>query len=248
MRAGAPGDGLVLIGAGFGRTGTLSLKKALEILGYGPCYHMEEVFFKPFHARRWAQACAGSPMDWDRLLRGYRATVDWPACTFYKELAATFPNAKIILTVRDPQRWYDSATATIYPVMLRFPLNHWGRRLPHVGDVGHMLDCLIWQGTFSGRFADRQYAIDVYNRHNQEVIETIPAERLLVFDVRDGWAPLCAFLGVPAPAGILFPHVNDRNEYWRRVRFLTAAVFAGLSILTAGLAYAACRLSEHKEK
>jgi hypothetical protein len=226
----------LVIGAGFGRTGTLSLKKALETLGFDPCYHMEEVFFRPFHARRWSQACAGHPVDWGRTLRGYRASVDWPACTFYKELAAAYPEAKIILTVRDPDRWYDSAASTIYPVMQSFPLNRLGRPLPHIGDVGRMLDCLIWEGTFSGHFADREYAIEVYNRHNREVIENISAGRLLIFDVRDGWAPLCAFLDVPIPPNTPFPHVNDHREYWRRVRSLTLALFAGLCVAALGLA------------
>ncbi len=101
-------------------------------------------------------------------------------------------------------------------------------------DIPRMLNCLIWDGTFHGRFADRQYAIDIYQRHNAEVMQTIPAERLLVYNVRDGWEPLCRFLGVPVPAGKPFPHLNSHTDYWRMVRLLHGAMLGGT--ILAGLA------------
>ena len=105
---------LDVIGAGFGRTGTMSLKVALEELGFGPCYHMSEVFAHPEHVELWRAAAQGKEVDWEQIFGGYRATVDWPACSFYGELMEKYPDAKVILTVRDPQRWYESAYNTIY--------------------------------------------------------------------------------------------------------------------------------------
>src|SRR3712207_228473 len=103
-----------VIGAGFGRTGTMSLKVALEELGFGPCYHMIELFGHPEHVELWETASQGKPVDWEKLFSGYRATTDWPACSFYGELMQRYPNAKVILTVRDPDRWYESTYNTIY--------------------------------------------------------------------------------------------------------------------------------------
>jgi hypothetical protein len=220
---------LQIIGAGFGRTGTLSLKYALENLGFSACYHMEEVFAHPWHARTWLKACRGQPLDWDRLLHGYRATVDWPACAFYPQLMQRYPQARVILSTRDPESWYDSVAGTIYPVMGRFPLNPAGRFLPGISDLSAMLNCIIWEGTFQGRFSDRQYAIQVFNQHNAEVIRRVPPERLLVYDVREGWEPLCRFLQVPAPAGKPFPHANDRQAYRRRVDSLMGLFYSGMT-------------------
>lgn len=231
-----------IIGAGFGRTGTLSLKTALEILGYDPCYHMEDVFFRPWQARAWRAACRGRSPNWERLLGGQRAIVDWPGCTFYPQLIEHYPQAKVILTVRDPQAWYASVAATIYPVMRRFPLNELGRRLPLVGEIPKMLDCVVWQGTFAGRFEDRTRATAIFEAHNRQVIERVAPERLLVYDIRSGWEPLCAFLGRPAPEGVPFPHTNDRDAYWKRVKRLTAAVYLGLAAGGAMVGWGASRL------
>lgn len=220
---------LQVVGAGFGRTGTLSLKSALEILGYGPCYHMENVFARPWHARAWRLAYQGRFSSWERLLNGYGSIVDWPGCSFYIELIERWPEAKVILTVRDPQPWYESVAATIYPVMRRFPLNRVGQSLPVVGEIARMLESIIWRGTFDGRFTDRRHAIEVYNCHNRKVINTIPSDQLLVFDVASGWEPLCAFLGAVVPAGLPFPHANDRGAYWQRVRHLMTAAYLGMA-------------------
>src|SRR5436309_15782365 len=110
-----------VIGAGFGRTGTLSVKAALEELGFGPCYHMVEVFDKPRHVELWQAAAEGKPIDWDELFAGYNAAVDWPACTFYQQLMQAYPAAKVLLTVREPQSWYESTKNTIYPASRMSP-------------------------------------------------------------------------------------------------------------------------------
>jgi hypothetical protein len=213
--------GLQIIGAGFGRTGTLSLKTALEELGFGPCYHMTEAFRHPEHVAQWRAATNGEPVDWHKLFEGYRATVDWPACTFYAELMETFPDARVLLTVRDPQKWYESVNSTIFNVSARTRRSRLASPpfrlmmrffMPGLFQMVHVNDALIWQGTFHNRFEDRQYAISVFQQHIEEVRHKVPPEKLLVYDVRQGWEPLCAFLGVPVPDRP-FPHLNDRTNF-----------------------------------
>jgi len=210
---------LAVIGAGFGRTGTASLKAALEQLGLGPCYHMTEVFSHPEHVPLWEAAFRGQAADWQAILGDYQATVDWPACTFYEPLMAHYPEAKVLLSVRDSRGWYESALSTIYEVSR---LGREGRlptddpSLAARARAGRMIDEIIWQGTFGGRFEDRERAIAIYEAHNRAVQERVPADKLLVFDVKEGWGPLCRFLGVPAPRGP-FPHLNDSASFRRMV-------------------------------
>ena len=165
---------LQVIGAGFGRTGTFTLKNALEMLGLSPCYHMVEVFGQPSHDGLWTQAADGRLDDWEQIFAGYRATVDWPACAFYASLAERYPEARVILTVRDPESWYRSAAATIL------------RSADQDSPGGRMRRRIIWDGAFSGRFADKEHAIAVFERHNAEVRMRVPGDRLLVYDVREG--------------------------------------------------------------
>ena len=234
---------LEVIGAGLGRTGTLSLKTALEQLGFVSCYHMTEVFVHPEHVPLWEAAGRGEPVDWEALFRDYRATVDWPGCNFYLDFMRRYPDAKVILTVRDPERWYDSARQTIYALRTAFP--RWGKVLvPRLRRFLAMTDQLIWDGVFQGRFEDKAYALMVFNRHIEEVRHAVPPERLLVFEVREGWGPLCNFLGVPIPEGKPFPHVNDAEEFRTRVRRMTlmmraiACAASGLiALILAGLAF-----------
>lgn len=205
-----------VIGAGLGRTGTLSLKAALEELGFSRCYHMVEVLAQMEHARVWDAAARGEAVDWDRLFEGYRATVDWPGCSFYRELMQRYPEAKVILTVRDPERWYDSARQTIYSVRDAFPA--WTRWVfPRMRVFRRMTERVIWDGVFRGRFEDRAAAIEAFNRHNEQVRRDVPADRLLVYEVGQGWGSLCAFLGVPVPEGKPFPHLNDAVEFRQRI-------------------------------
>ena len=201
-------SGLKIIGAGYGRTGTLSLKNALEELGFRPCYHMTELFGKPGADEQWEAIARGGAVDWNTVFEGYQATVDWPACAVYKELMQAYPEAKVLLSVRDPEKWYESVSNTIYRVSHRDPLSSHAR----------MINALIWEGTFDGKFEDKDYAIAVFLRHIEEVKRQVPAEKLLVYDVKEGWGPLCAFLGVEVPAGTPFPHLNDRVEFMGRVR------------------------------
>jgi sulfotransferase family protein len=201
---------LQVIGAGFGRTGTLSLKAALTTLGISPCHHMVEVARHPEQAPRWAAAARNGTADWSALLAGFRAAVDWPATAFWRELANTFPNARVILTVRDATAWYASFRDTIleHTAALAPPS---GSALRAVYDLTHEL---VLDGVFAGRADDPSHAIAVYEAHNRSVIDTIAAERLLVYDVAAGWEPLCQFLRQAVPHAP-FPRLNTRAGFLR---------------------------------
>ena len=216
----------------------MSLKAALETLGFGPCYHMIEVFEHPEHAGFWQAAWRGEPVDWDGLLGGYEAAVDWPACTFYEELLQRHPDARVLLSVRDPERWYESTRDTIYQIskitagsrLSRAVFAFVGLFVSGVFEIGRMGNEIIWQGTFDGRFEDRSHAIEVFVRHNEEVKRRVPAEKLLVFEVKEGWGPLCEFLGVAEPDKP-FPRLNDAAQMRRRIRAVQALSLAVPAVL-----------------
>jgi hypothetical protein len=196
---------LKIVGAGFGRTGTLSLKSALETLGFGPCYHMFEVVERPDHIAAWHRLAFGGPMDWDLLFKDFQSTVDWPTARYWGELAEYYPRAKVLLSVRDPEAWYKSVTDTIYRgLKMQITDNLPEPRRQQMA----MARKIVLEDTFDNRFEDKAYAIEVFNRYNQTVRETIDPARLLVFDVKEGWEPLCRFLGVPQPDEP-FPRLND---------------------------------------
>jgi hypothetical protein len=202
---------LKVIGAGFGRTGTMSLKNALEMLGFDKCYHMVEVMKSPSHTAFWTKAHAGEPIDWDELFSGYQASVDWPACNLWREQMEHFPDAKVILSKRDPDKWYDSVMNTIYKSTLI------GRESgdEKTRQFGEWATEIIWKRIFNDNMEDRANVIDIYNRHNEEVIRSAPEERLLVFEPKDGWEPLCAFLEVDVP-NEEYPRVNTTEEFTKK--------------------------------
>lgn len=203
---------LKVVGAGFGRTGTLSTKAALEQLGLGLCYHMAEVIAHPPFVTHWMEAAEGRDIDWDVVFAGYGATVDWPACSFWRELAGHYRDAKVILTVRDLDTWFDSCQATIFNIM-KAPLEVLP---PPMAGIARMARMLVREKTFGDRLDDRGHCVAVHRAHIEEVTRTIPASRLLVFDVKQGWEPLCRFLEVPVP-GNPFPRVNERENFGRDI-------------------------------
>jgi hypothetical protein len=208
---------LKVIGAGLGRTGTMSLKYALEHLGFGKSYTIQDLFARPEHVRVWDAARQGKPVDWDSLFTGYQSTVDCPGSAFYESLMKHYPDAKVILTVRDPERWYDGMRQSLYYLKQAYP--PWlAFFAPRMGRLRRFFDALIWETAFSGRFDDRLYAIDQYVKASEAIKQSVPPERLLVYDLRDGWAPLCTFLEVPVPAGRPLPHLNDGSEFRERIR------------------------------
>lgn len=197
-----------IIGAGFGRTGTLSLKYGLEMLGYSQCYHMMELMNHPQHKELWIQAHNGCAIDWHSLYEGYQATVDWPSCNLWRTLMQEYPEAKVILSIRDPDKWYDSIMATIYKSS-RMSLESDN---PKNQQSGQWAMDIIWGRLFAGRMDDRDHVIDVFTRHNEEVIRTVPKDRLLVFEASQGWPPLCGFLEVDLPDKD-YPRVNSTEDF-----------------------------------
>lgn len=202
---------LDVVGAGFGRTGTNSLKVALEMLGFGPCHHMLEVRDKPEQIRFWAAAARGERGDWDSVFEGYRAAVDWPSAYFWREIAAHYPRAKVLLSVRPEHDWLSSIHATIYQSLaLR------GDRAEELArEQGEMAYDIIERRTFGGRLGDAKHALAVYRRHIAEVQASIDPSRLLVYDVAEGWEPLCRHLNVAVPTDP-FPRTNSTADFRAR--------------------------------
>ncbi len=227
-----------IIGAGFGRTGTSSLKLALEELGCGPCYHMSEALAHPEHMQVWEAAAKGESVKWHHLLDGYNTTLDWPAAAFYEQLMEAYPDALVLLSVRDAERWYDSTRRTAYrATRLALAWRPVAAFLDLIAPVQQqavrLIDTVVWQGVFQGHFEDKQQALDTFDRHIQEVTRRVPAERLLVYDVREGWNPLCRFLGVDVPEGKPFPHALDASAYQKviRERIMYASIRLGAALI-----------------
>lgn len=206
---------LSVIGVGFGRTGTLSLKLALEILGFKPCYHMLDVIQNPDHIPIWNDAADGKPVDWDKLFKGYAAAADLPPAHFWKELMNYYPEARIVLTIRDSESWYNSAHNTIFEQSRGRDSGPGSKRTAHQ-DLMHKI---VIQQTFDERMADRDHVIKAYERRNEEIQRRVPPERLLIFRISEGWAPLCQFLDKSVP-NESFPKTNTTAEY--RSKFLKA--------------------------
>ena len=204
-----------VIGAGYGRTGTLSLKFALEKLGFDKCYHMMEVQMNPTHVQIWRDLNKGVMPDWSALFAGYQATVDWPSCNFWREQRAAFPDAKVILSRRDAKQWYKSVMNTIWPASQAN-----AKRDDPAAQAGSALAYeLIWDGVFEGRMDDEAWVISRYEAHNQQVIDEVEPENLLVYEPGQGWAPLCEVLQVAEPDEP-YPRVNSTDEFqerWRQI-------------------------------
>jgi hypothetical protein len=199
---------LKVVGAGLGRTGTNSLKLALEQLLGGPCYHMFELIAHPQQVPVWERAIRGEEVDWGSLFDGYAATVDWPGCAFWRDLAAANPNAPVLLSMRDSAHtWWASMEQTIIPALQ-------GPMLSDHPDLmrGQEMVREMFRTRFTPDFADREAAIAEYERHSEEVRREIPAERLIEWQPCDGWEPICRRLGLPVP-DTPFPHENTSEDF-----------------------------------
>lgn len=199
-----------VIGAGFGRTGTVSMKIALEKLGFFPCYHMGEVFiprpgYNDGHLDAWYDFYEkGQAMDWQWLFESYQATVDFPACLHYRELIQTFPDAVVVLNVRDPDKWFDS-------------WQHLWSVIDTVNDPDKIVRfhkfysvAFALRDEYFGGKIERESSIAAYNQHLDAVRRDVPANKLLEFSVTEGWKPLCEFLNLDVPDSP-FPHLNERE-------------------------------------
>ncbi len=240
---------LEIIGAGYGRTGTLSTYTALKELGF-PCYHMLEIMnvkANKWHLGFWhkvANQPQGRQHDWEQVFQGYRAAVDNPACCVWRELLVAYPDAKVLLTLhpRGADAWYESTIDTIYftEVMWQWKLLEFFT--PFARKFGDMSRKLIWGRNHNGSVGQgRAAAVAEYERHIADVKASVPADRLLVFSVTEGWTPLCAFLDKPVPS-TQFPNVNDRAEIKKIISGLTIGAYGivGAGVLAAvALTYAA---------
>lgn len=220
---------LRVIGAGFGRTGTLSLKAGLIKLGFKKTHHMEDVMTNPTQGQLWHDVAFGRPPQWDAIYDGYQAAVDFPSSAYYKELLAHYPHARVVLTVREFDGWYASASSTIYALGKTLP--GWLKALvPSVGKVTAMVEQAIWQGVFAGKFEDKEHTRKVFETHIQNVKAHVPADQLLVYQVKEGWGPLCEFLGCEVPAED-FPHLNETAAFQTRLRVLRILRWVPLMLL-----------------
>ena len=201
---------LQVIGSGFGRTGTKSLKAAIEQLGFGPCHHMHEIVEHPEQVAHWQALAAGEPVDWNVVFEGYNSQVDWPGAHVWRETAAAFPEAKVIHSVRPEEVWWASYQKTIGKLMARYQDIELP---PHITGILSAWNELAGQQTFGGKLDDREVALAAFRQRTEEVRAGLPAERVLVFDVAEGWEPLCRFLDVPVP-DTPFPHHNLRADFW----------------------------------
>jgi hypothetical protein len=211
-----------LIGAGLPRTATLTQKVALEMLGYGPCYHMVNVLADMDEVPAWRRAVSGDPA-WDEIFDGFQSTVDWPGAFFYKDLVDAYPEAKVLLSVRDAEGWERSMRETIWGVLYGdILIRHMSSARTHVDPKWHGYIELMremWQrsGLMMGdQDVDPDWMRTAMERYNEEVQETVPADRLLVWSAGDGWEPLCEFLEVPVPDTPL-PHLNDKKQFEDRL-------------------------------
>jgi hypothetical protein len=204
---------LHIIGPGFGRTGTRSLKSALEMLGFDPCHHMQTLFADPVQLAFWKTLAARGPVDWHEVFAGFRSQIDWPGAHVWRELLQAFPEARVVFSTRPAEAWWDSYARTVGRLRRLYPT------MPVPANVAETLDAMrqvmIRRG-IDPEMRERDAAIGAFHRQLAEVRAEVPAERLLVFAIGDGWAPLCNFLGVAVP-NVPFPRLNDGGDFWARL-------------------------------
>ncbi|OUR71184.1 hypothetical protein A9Q78_10295 [Methylophaga sp. 41_12_T18] len=192
-----------IIGAGLGRTGTTSLKVALEILLKAPCYHMVSLAEHPEHLALWQAAAQGDDANWPALFNGYSAVTDWPASAFYKQLMQAYPEAKVLLSSRDSESWFKSCQATIFPKILSTE-----------GDWGEMIRSVVFN-SFCDDLEDRDRCIAAYEQHNEEVRNYVPADRLIEWQPGNDWQALCAGLKLAEPDQA-YPYINKTKDFLAR--------------------------------
>ena len=213
---------LKVIGAGWGRTGTESLKIALEQLGFARCYHGFNLFNDGAKLKYWKELHATGTTDFEALFAGCQAAVDFPSAYYYRQLLKQYPDAKVILTVRDAPNWYDSAANTIFkkPDPVKFPilklLGKISTKLNYIPQIYYHIQTFLFAEAFQGKIDNKTAMMELFNQWNEEVKRTIPADQLLVYEVQQGWEPLCKFLNVPVP-NTPFPKTNSKESFQKRI-------------------------------
>ncbi len=231
-----------VIGVGFGRTGTLSTRTALDRLGI-PCYHMSEVMNlrkNPGHLDFWARVARSEPgtqHDWNEVFENYEATVDNPAAAVWRELLEAYPDAKVLLTLhpKGPEAWHQSTWDTIYMPQRIWQTKLLNAVLPPMRKIDGMVRALIWDRFHEGTMESPNASVERYLRHERDVREAVPEDRLLVFRASDGWQPLCDFLGLEAPEEP-FPRVNERAEMRRNLKRMASLAYVLIALAGAAIA------------
>lgn len=212
--------GLKVIGAGGPRTGTASLKTAFETLGFGECQHMESLFNRPQLVDYWVEFFETGTTDFDKLFDGFQSTSDFPGYLRLEPLYEKYPDAKFVLTLRDPEEWYESAIRTVHAFtpqtfgqkLKLLPKKIKSKRFRSIAKTLRLVEVYLWKRHYQGQFLDKQKAIDIYLETNEKTRALIPKDQLLEYRISDGWEPLCEFLDVPVPDQP-FPHRNARNQF-----------------------------------
>ncbi|TXF88236.1 sulfotransferase family protein [Neolewinella aurantiaca] len=215
---------LKILGVGAPRTGTSSLKVALEMLGYGKCAHMQELFGNPTKTSQWEQFFETGKTDFPDLFDGYQSSTDFPGCLMHKELSEQYPGMKFILTLRDPEEWYESVLRTIHAAVphsaaAKEAMRLKGEASPKFRSIGNALALVekyLFQRHYAGEFLNKEATISRYLAFQNELRTCVPAQNLLEFRISDGWEPLCAFLGVPVPEEP-FPFKNKRKDFQEQI-------------------------------
>jgi Sulfotransferase domain len=213
---------LKVLGAGWGRTGTESLKIALEQLGFSRCYHGFNLFNDGAKLKYWKELHETGNTDYEALFAGCQAAVDFPSAYYYRQLLKQYPDAKVILTVRDASKWYDSAANTIFkkPDPVKFPilkfLGKLSTKLSYIPQIYYHIQTFLFQGAFNGKIENKEAMIALFNQWNEDVKKTVPPGQLLVYEVTQGWEPLCKFLNVPVPT-TPFPKTNSKESFQKRI-------------------------------
>lgn len=214
-----------IIGAGFPRTGTMTLKKALEILGFDQTYHFKDLIAEPNKLKHWLELETKGTTNFEQLFDGYSATVDFPGYPYYKTLLQKYPGAKVILTLRDFESWYESTYATIWKAGPQTPQAkaELQQQMQSNPNLKATFDCIKFMRSthlekkFDGQFASKAHAKKVFLQHIKEVTDFVPKENLLIYNVSEGWTPLCKFLSIPFPEQP-FPHLNKKENFHQMVK------------------------------
>ena len=215
---------LRVVGTGLSRTGTTTIRKVLEELGFGPCYNSSELFTRPRGIEFWDALEQKQNVDFDEFFTNYKAIIGFPGYIFHQELKEKYPDAKVILSVRDPELWYDDISNTVFESGPSHVNQAYAEKVrefdPYLADCISRIHALqkrnLEDDYFEGRFADKDYAVQRYVQWTERIIGLYDADELLVYSVFDGWEPICEFLDVPVPENKPFPHLNDPDTFHNR--------------------------------